>query len=209
MLANRICADCPCFTGFRVFSSGLGMILALFLLLTMTVAAREIAGVRIPEQARVAGAERPLVLNGAGIRKKFFFSIYVAGLYLPHRTQDAAEAMSMPGPKRVSMAFVYSEIPAKKLASAWREGFEENLSAAERREHGAAIRAFWSMFPTVRSGDEVVIDEVPGEGVVVRLNGAELGRIEEPGFMPLLLRIWLGSEPVTRGLKRELLGSGA
>ena len=60
------------------------------LLLTMLlfgplVSAREIAGVTIPDTAQLSPDGTTLVLNGAGVRRKFFFKIYVAGLYLPSR----------------------------------------------------------------------------------------------------------------------------
>ena len=202
MLANGFSLRSRGFVATCVFS-------CLILLLSAAgLCAREVGGVELPGQVRVEGSDVPLVLNGAGVRRKFFFSIYVGALYLPRRTSDAAEAMSMPGPKRVSMTFTYHEIPAKKLAAAWREGFEENLDPPEWQHFGTSIRRFWSLFPTLRKGDVVTIDQSPEHGVVVRLNGRKLGRIGEPGFMSVLLRIWLGRAPVTDSLKRAMLGDG-
>ncbi|WP_419582428.1 chalcone isomerase family protein, partial [Thiolapillus sp.] len=60
-------------------------------LLPALVAAKTLEGVDLPEQVPVEG--RNLVLNGAGIREKFFFDIYVAALYLPARMSDAARIL--------------------------------------------------------------------------------------------------------------------
>ncbi|NOX76798.1 MAG: chalcone isomerase, partial [Gammaproteobacteria bacterium] len=49
--------------------------------------ALEVAKVNIPEQIKLA--DTTLTLNGAGIRSKFFFDIYVGALYLPQKTRDA------------------------------------------------------------------------------------------------------------------------
>src|ERR1700749_1889311 len=47
-----------------------------------------VGGVDVPDTANVA--DTPLVLNGAGVRVKFFFKIYVGGLYLAAKSPDPA-----------------------------------------------------------------------------------------------------------------------
>ena len=52
-------------------------LLALSCLLTvLPLGAAEIAGVKIPDKIKPASSEQELVLNGAGIRRKFIFKIY-------------------------------------------------------------------------------------------------------------------------------------
>lgn len=50
--------------------------------------AASVAGVTLPDTATV-GSTR-LVLNGLGLRTKFVLKVYVAGLYLPQKSSDAA-----------------------------------------------------------------------------------------------------------------------
>ncbi|MDQ3582112.1 MAG: chalcone isomerase family protein, partial [Pseudomonadota bacterium] len=57
------------------------MILMLTGLLSAPAGAVEIEGVKLADTATVAG--RDLVLNGAGLRKRLLFDVYVASLYLP------------------------------------------------------------------------------------------------------------------------------
>jgi len=66
---------------YKVYASGrIVLILGLLVmfLVAQSVEAREIAGVTVPETVSIA--DRTLVLNGAGIRKKFFVKVYVGAL---------------------------------------------------------------------------------------------------------------------------------
>lgn len=161
----------------------------------------EVAGVQIASSVTVGGHE--LVLNGAGVRKKFFIKVYVAGLYLPRRTSTAEEVLGMEGAKRVLMHFVYKEVEAKKLVDAWNEGFEDNKAPEDLRP---LIDRFNAMFSDVRKGDEILLDYLPGQGTRVTIRGEERGLIPGEDFNRALLAIWLGDEPADRGLKKAMLG---
>lgn len=80
--------------------------------------AREVAGWEVPEIALIGPQQTPAVLNGAGIRTRFFFKIYVGALYLPERAGQAQQVYAMVGPKRVLMHFLYDQVSAKKLTKA-------------------------------------------------------------------------------------------
>lgn len=166
--------------------------------------AREVAGVVVPEGATVGDAA--LVLNGAGIRRKFFIKVYVGALYLPHRAQATAAVLDMPGPTRVTMHVLYDEIAAHKLVSAWNDGFEANLSANERSALAPRIDAFNALFDTVREGDEVRLDYVPEAGTQVFIRGQLRGTIPGADFHRALLKVWLGDHPADAGLKAAMLG---
>ena len=153
--------------------------------------------------AQVGGSS--LVLNGSGMRSKFFVDVYLGALYLSHRTRDAAAVLGDRGPKRVAMIF-QRDVDGDKLRSAWREGFAANnppdvLGAVEER-----LKAFAALFPDVREGDRIALDYVPGEGTSVMLGDKVLGQIKGEDFHQALLRVWLGDHPPTEALKIGLLG---
>lgn len=182
-------------------------LLAALLLIGLAPAqAREIAGVMVPEAVTLHSADKTLNLNGAGVRRKFFLSIYIGSLYLPHPAQDADSVLSMPGAKRISMQFVYTEVPPEKLIPVWNQGFEDNLSPEALRSLRPRIANFNGMFPTLRKGDRVDIDIVPGVGTQVWINDHLQGKVSGDDFAKALLRIWLGEYPADKGLKRALLG---
>lgn len=173
-------------------------------LLPALVAAKTLEGVDLPEQVTVEG--RNLVLNGAGIREKFFFDIYVAALYLPARMSDAARILQTDQPWRVTMNFLYSEVDKKKLDDGWEEGFEENVPSAGLSALRERLEQFKAMFPTLHKGDEAVLTYLPGKGVSVTIMGEQKGVVPGADFARALLSVWLGKEPVTGKLKKALLG---
>ena len=55
------------------------------------VAARaaDVGGVKVEDKAMVGGQE--LALNGAGVRTRLVFKVYVGALYLPQKTSNVAD----------------------------------------------------------------------------------------------------------------------
>src|SRR5436305_8772350 len=66
-----------------------------------------------------------LVLNGGGIRKKFFIKVYVGALYLPAKNGSAAGILAADSPRRMVMHFLYS-VSKDQMCEAWEEGLEAN-----------------------------------------------------------------------------------
>lgn len=166
--------------------------------------AREVAGVQLEEEARVDGVAAPLVLNGAGVRSKFFVKLYVAGLYLEKRLTSADAILASPGPKRVRMHFVYDEISAEKIRAAWSDGYAANHAAEALAGFRDRIDQFNSYFSTLKAGDVVDVDYAPGRGTTVRVNGETKGTVTGEDFHQATLRIWLGESPASSGLKKAM-----
>lgn len=182
---------------------------AIYLLLFFCIApanAREVADVDLPDQVKFEKAETSLVLNGAGIRKKFFFSIYLASLYLPSATGDAKAILEADQPNRVQMNMLHSKVVREKLVDAWNDGFAANHTATQLAPLKERVERFNGMFDTLVAGDLVQFDYMPDVGTRVSINHKERGVIPGHDFNTALLRIWLGESPVTQSLKRELLG---
>ena len=178
---------------------------AILFALTLSASALEVKGVKVNETAQVGG--NALVLNGAGVRTKMVFKVYVAGLYLTQKTSDASAVISDTGNKRVSMHFL-RELSAEKLLHALDEGFEANNSAAEMTAIDSQMKAFRQMMSSakaVKEGDVILLDYTSA-GTSVNLNGRALGNVEGAAFSQALLRVWLGAKPVDATLKKAMLG---
>lgn len=171
--------------------------------------AEEIAGVKVPQSDKVAGSKQELLLNGAGVRYKFIFKIYIGALYLPEKQHAPEAVISSPGPKRILMHFLYDRVEQKDLTEAWREGFEANHPAEALARLKSRIERFSGLFGDAVAGDQIWIDQLPGGDTRVTVNGVEQGTVPGADFYPALLRIWLGDDPVTVELKRALLGETA
>lgn len=168
------------------------------------VHARDVAKVDIAETATVA--DQQLTLNGAGIRRKFFFKIYVGALYLKSPLSTAMQVLDDPGPKRVRMHFLYDEVTSKKLADGWQEGFQNNLTDAEMAAMQSRLMQFNLLFTDMHKGDNIDIDFIPAAGVSVTINGQHKGDISGKDFNRALLSVWLGKEPADSSLKEAMLG---
>jgi len=171
------------------------------------MAAKEIEGVAIPETYAFTNDETKLVLNGAGIREKFFLDIYIGALYLPARTTDAGAILSDTGPASVLMHILYGEVSKQKITAGWTDGLKANLSDEEMLDLKPQLVKFNSLFNDLNNGDLIRIDYIPGTGTEVRINNKRHGVVEGNEFYRALLRIWIGSNPVTRSLKQEMLGN--
>ena len=179
---------------------------ALFLLVPLAASGAELEGVRMDEQLRVGS--QALQLNGMALRTRVFFKVYVAGLYLPQKTRDAAQALRMPGAKRVALVLL-RDVGADIFVSSLVEALKENLSDAEQARLKPQVEELTGLMQKVgeaKKGTVIGLDFAPGAGTSVLVNGAAQGRpIAGDEFYPALLRIWLGEKPVSDDMKKGLL----
>ena len=190
------------------FSGRIFQIVSVFsflLLLNANVAARDIADVSLDEQISVEGVEKKLILNGAGIRYKLFFKIYVGALYLPAKQNAADQILSASHANRVVMHFLYDEVEKEKLVNAWKEGFEDNIDEDLYKTLKDRLAQFNDMFQDLHKGDVVLLDYIPEQGTRVTIKGVNKGVIKGNDFNRALLSVWLGEDPVTEELKDAML----
>lgn len=172
----------------------------------LPVKALVVGDVKVPETLGTADAKTTLVLNGAGLREKFYVDVYVAALYLPAKTPDAAAILSDEGPASMVMHVVYNEISKKKITDGWNDGLDDNLDREARTAIQPELDAFNALFTALKAGDVVSIDYVPGSGTSVRINEEHRGSVPGNRFFRDLLKVWLGPDPVSKSLKQALLG---
>lgn len=181
-------------------------LIALFLLcLSAQTFALEIAGVKLDDKVQAGNAS--LQLNGAGIRTKLIFKVYVGALYLTEKKRTAAAVLADVGAKRVAMHML-RELSGEKLLEAFDKGMVANNTPAELAAIDMRIKEFAAIFRTtneVAKGDVIMLDYFPGEGTRVSINGAEKGRVAGAEFNRALLKIWLGESPVDEDLKKGML----
>lgn len=177
--------------------------LLLPLCLSAPATAAELAGVKLPDRVEVGGAS--LVLNGLGLREATFLKVdvYVAGLYLPKKTTDAAAILRSPGPKQVVQHFV-RDVDRKDMVELTRKGFERNSPDLMPKVRGRMDRLL-GMLPDVKEGDRITLTHHAGR-VAVTVNGKQKGEIEGDDFAQALFSAWLGPHPPNPGLKSGMLG---
>lgn len=174
-------------------------------LLALSAQAAEVAGVHVDDHARAGNAE--LLLNGAGLRSKLFFKVYVAAVYATKKTASAAELVDSREPRRVALHMM-RELDADSLIDALKDGLRQNHSDNELAALKTDIGQFEGIMRgigTAKPGDLIAID-FSAEGTGVGFNGQARGSVAGAAFGRALLKVWLGEKPVDAGLKQALLG---
>ncbi|ATX82735.1 Chalcone isomerase-like [Mariprofundus ferrinatatus] len=167
------------------------------------VTAVEIGGVNVPESVQVEN--NTLQLNGAGIRTKFFFDIYVAALYLEEKSKSAEAILDSKSTKRISMQFIYGEVEAEKMTDGWNRGFEKHHSEKEMAALRDRLNRFNSFFADAHKGDLITYDFLSDGSTVTQIKGETKGTIPGFDFQKALISVWLGSKPADKNLKQALL----
>ena len=165
----------------------------------------ELAGVRLAEDAQVAG--RPVSLHSAGVaRRALLVELYVATVYL---TPQAAPAeFQAREPRRLSITLL-RELPAQAL-----DELAGEVPARIPGDAGARLQAWLQRVlaqlarqrPLLQRGDTLSLDWSPREGALVLLNGQRLLDPQaDPALFQALWQLWLGERPLDAALKTALL----
>lgn len=172
--------------------------------MTGVAAAAEVAGVRLEDKVSVAGRE--LVLNGAGVRTRAVFKVYVGSLYVPAKAASSAAVLAAT-PRRVQLNLLRS-LSADQLVDALVDGLRDNTSDAEFASVKPQVDemvAVMKSFGDVKEGQVVTIDFADGS-TRLALNGQPRGEVTGEAFNQALMRVWIGERPVQADLKRAMLG---
>ncbi len=148
-----------------------------------------------------------LKLNGAGLRKKVFFKVYAAGLYVADKAQTADGILSQTGAMRVRLGLL-RDVSAKSFVSALEDGLKDNSDEATRHaiapEIAKLIEAM-NKIGDVKEGDLVDFD-YSGKTTSVSVNGKEIANdIGGKELFNAVLRIWIGEKAIDGKLKKSLL----
>jgi hypothetical protein len=179
----------------------------LIALAALTANGAEIAGVKLDDKTQVES--RDLVLNGAGLRKKIVFNVYVIGLYLPEKKSDAAAVLQLAGPKRAAIHML-RDVSADTFTEALVEGMRENHSEADYKALEPRVKELAAIFADIKEAKKGMVIALDWTGAATRLlvDGKPAGKpIAGEDFYRALLRIWLGDKPVQNDLKKSLLGA--
>ncbi|WP_373975264.1 chalcone isomerase family protein [Chitinibacter sp. SCUT-21] len=168
--------------------------------------ALELEGVKLADRVEVSG--QSLLLNGAGVRKKMIFDVYIAALYLPNKSNEATQVLVAKGAKRLQLTML-RRVEGRALVQSLKDGLKDNISPTQYGAYAAKIAELEKILlasKEAKEGDVIVLDVLPGQGLKVQLQERPLGLIQGDEFARDLLQIWLGGKPVQADLKTKLLG---
>ncbi len=178
------------------------MILGLMLLMVQPAVATTVAGVKLSDKVEIGGEQ--LQLNGYGIRKKFFFKIYIGSLYTARKASSSSQVLADNGGKLIRMDFLYSKVDKQKIVDGFAEGIENNTP---KLRNDPAVTQFLGWFNAdFVEGDQVDLAVDKNNHVSVSHNGRQLGSIQSANLARAILLIYLGEDPADDDMKEGMLG---
>ena len=180
-------------------------IAVLLLLISTPAAARDLGGVNIPDNLVLPGENTPLVLNGAGYRKKYFIKVYIGALYLPQPVSQAEAILNAGTPRAMLMHFLRN-VGQDKFATAWNDAIAPNHTAVEMQALHARLNQLNILTGNLREKDILRIEMRADGETEIWVNELQRGKIGGADFQRALLSAWLGAKPADADLKRAVLG---
>ncbi|MGL5408763.1 MAG: chalcone isomerase family protein [Shewanella sp.] len=177
--------------------------LATALILPGITLAKEVSGIQVADTLTLEN--QALVLNGAGVRSKFFMDLYVGSLYVPNAAKSTATVIEAPI-AAIRLNITSNMITADKMRAAITEGFEY-ATADNTADIQPQIDAFMALFKDeIKQGDQFTFVTQKNTGVSTYKNDQKQATIEGEMFRQALLKIWLGDKPAQQSLKEAMLG---
>jgi len=158
-----------------------------------------VEGVNIPDSYHFDGKE--LLLNGTGLRKKFFIKVYIGALYVENKTKDIQALLNMDS-KAIKMHFLYKKVDAEKMREAFAEGFKNNgVKDVDK------FKSFLDVFNfDVVKGDEIDL-VFTGNTLTVFYNTNSVGVFNDKSLADAVFKVYFGDKPADKGLKEGMLGN--
>lgn len=180
-------------------------LIAFFCLLSSGfVAQMEVGGVKVPYTFKTD--ETTLVINGAGVREKYFMDMYVGTLYLKAKSNEASKIMNADEAMAIKLNIVSGLITSEKMTEAVDEGFKKSTNG-NTAPYAAKISQFKNVFKEkINKGDIYDIVYETAKGTVIYKNGKQASVIPGLDFKKVLFGIWLCDQPADADLKKKMLG---
>ncbi len=175
------------------------------LLFSLTMAQTVIEGKTFPNTLDTE--KGALTLNGGGVREKMWIDLYVAGLYLTAKSNNATEIVNVDKEMAVRLHIISSMIDSDNMSEAINEGFVKSTggnTAPVKDKIDAFIKVFAE---PIKVDDVFKLVYLPGEGVKIYKNEVYKSTVSGMDFKKALFGIWLGTDPVSGSLKKGMLGN--
>jgi hypothetical protein len=182
------------------------LILAVICFMAYTAQAQEtINGVTVEPTLTIENEE--LTLNGAGLREKLWYDLYVGALYTPQKFTDGNKLIGADVNMAITLDITDENVTQEAMKEAVNDGFYDSCTSKERKAIAKEIETFIGFFKdAIVEGDSFTIAYVVNKGTIVSKNGKYIGTIEGYDFKKGLFGIWLGNDPADADLKEAMLG---
>jgi len=167
--------------------------------------AAKVAGISLDESIVHEGDE--LVLNGAGLRKRLFFKLYVGSLYVQNELAgaDAQSLIEADAPMLIQLNILSELLTRDKMVDALNEGFSKSTGgnvAPIQAQIDEMINAFDQ---SIRPGETYRLAYHPDTGTSLLRGGETIATVTGLPFKQALFGIWLSDSPAQASLKKAML----
>ena len=178
----------------------------LLLLVVLTSSDVTVSDVKFTE--RFHYKNNNFVLNGVGIREKYYIDLYVLGLYLKNKSKDVNKILNANEPQLFRLVCVSSLITPEKFNIAMENAFY-NATNGHPEVYADEIRRLKIAFSgTWLENDEFIIYYTPKIGLQLHKNNKLLDTFTSGiGFKTAIMKVWLGPQSVSESLKQQILGN--
>lgn len=184
--------------------------MALWLLSTASsTMADTVAGVTLEERVSVGNEE--LIYNGAGLRKRFFFKLYVGSLYVPENLKGGSgdDIVDADAPMMIQLNILSDLLTRDKLVSALKDGLNKSTQGNTAPIEAQTRIMLDALSEPVRPGQVYQLIYQPEAGTEVRLGDETLAMAPGLLFKQALFGIWLSNAPAQASLKTAMLAGGS
>ncbi|MBM3431049.1 MAG: chalcone isomerase [Bacteroidetes bacterium] len=145
-----------------------------------------------------------LTYNGAGLRQKYGFDLYVGALYLENQSSDANKIINTDDIQAINIKIISSKVTRDKFNESVSEGFSRASHGKATEEQKKLFKSYFS--DEIKNKDDILLIYKPEKGVAVMINGKYKGVVGNLDFKKALWSIWLGTNPADEKLKKKMLG---
>ncbi len=168
----------------------------------MPVAGAEIEGVVFDDVVQIDQTRFDLQ-GTALLRYMVVFKGYVGAFYLPENMGYRQALQDVP---RHLVLEYFHAIKAGQFAKATRVTIAENLTAEELKRLEPSIEKLADAYRDVSPGDRYALTYFPGQGTRLALNDKILTVIPGAAFSRAVFSIWIGSRPIDKTFRDQVLG---
>jgi len=181
--------------------SAIVLVAVAFVLLASGPDAAEIDGAYFKESLIVNSTT--LTLAGTGLLRYWGFKAYVGAFYL--EAGSPIDGALSDRAKRIELQYKRS-IKGQDFGPATDKSIAKNIDPAALKRLRPRIDYHNSLYEDVQPGDRYALTYIPGRGTELALNGESKGVIEGADFAAAVFSIWLGSKPMNKSFKEQILG---
>jgi hypothetical protein len=162
--------------------------------------AAEVEGVYYADEHIVG--DKKLRLVGTGLLRYWGFKAYTGALYLEEGV--AIDDVLSDTAKRIELEY-FRAIKGQDFGPATNKSVAKNVDASTLERIRPQIDYHNSLYVDVKPGDRYSLTYIPGRGTELALNNKPKGIIEGDEFAAAIFSIWLGSNPISKSFKRQIM----